>query len=278
MNLRNLLQRRPSRRFRARHTAARRQHVSQVQRLESRALLVGNVTATLAGSHAIIEGDAADNSVELLLENGSLILRGQDGTSINGSANDFVVSAGDSIDYLTTNLHGGNDRIVLDKATVNQTADIIGGAGNDELVVSGQSVNSRRYQIHGAECGQNEEEEGRQGGHSQNNITRVCLFFFPPWSRFPAYFNYYYEEDPSGDCCRADATDQPAPHDEHVEEQAHPNEQGSNRIGSGIEFEQFFRHQHNLLRSAFQQLPCQKRARVVRRFSVCGSVFLNSGD
>lgn len=140
MNLRNLLQRRPSRRFRARHTAARRQHVSQVQRLESRALLVGNVTATLAGSHAIIEGDAADNSVELLLENGSLILRGQDGTSINGSANDFVVSAGDSIDYLTTNLHGGNDRIVLDKATVNQTADIIGGAGNDELVVSGQSV------------------------------------------------------------------------------------------------------------------------------------------
>ena len=139
MNLRNLLQRRPSRRFRARRAASRRQHVNQVQQLECRALLAGNVTASLAGSHAIIEGDAADNSVALLLENGNLVLRSHNGTTINGSTSDFIVSASGSIDYLTTNLRGGNDSIILDQATVNQTADISGDAGNDELVVAGQS-------------------------------------------------------------------------------------------------------------------------------------------
>lgn len=76
--------------WRHRRAKNRSQHpeivvVEWIQVLEDRALLAGNVLASLNGLHLAVTGDAGDNSFEVTVVNDQVLLRGLTNTTINGS-------------------------------------------------------------------------------------------------------------------------------------------------------------------------------------------------
>jgi len=136
--------RRTARRLRSRTNATQRS-VSSVpfEQLESRAMLAGNVTAQLIGQSAFINGDAADNSVQVLVEGGNVVVRGADGTTVNGSTNDFVLATGTSqiSGSIFARLSNGNDNFAVNGVTVGRHVSINGGRGNDRIVLTNSIVN-----------------------------------------------------------------------------------------------------------------------------------------
>ena len=63
-----------------------------VEALETRALLAGDLAATISRGDLILEGDRAANKIEVTVEDGDVVVRGLDGTTINGQP-DFVAFA-----------------------------------------------------------------------------------------------------------------------------------------------------------------------------------------
>lgn len=116
-----------------------------VEHLETRAMLAGNVIASLNGSHLTISGDAADNSIDVTILNGGIQVRGLNSTTINGGTDAFVVAAG--TDTMTGNvvirMAGGNDSVALSRAIkFNGSVDVYGEAGNDSIAVNGVTFES----------------------------------------------------------------------------------------------------------------------------------------
>src|SRR5262245_24607721 len=64
-----------------------------VQMLEDRALLAGNVVAGLLNGTLTVSGDLEGNSVEIVLEAGNVVVRGLDGTTVNGNTTAFATGA-----------------------------------------------------------------------------------------------------------------------------------------------------------------------------------------
>ncbi len=140
MNFRSLFRHRCSRS--RRRGASLPMAVARLEKLEDRTLLAGNVTAQILGQHAFINGDRADNSVQVLVDAGNVVLRGNDGTTINGSSNDFVLAANSSSlpGSLVATLSSGNDTFVVNGVTVGRDVFVNGGGGNDLLVASNTNV------------------------------------------------------------------------------------------------------------------------------------------
>lgn len=114
--------------------------VANVQKLEQRALLAGNVTAQLLEQTAIVNGDSADNSVEVLIDGGNVIVRGIDNTTVNGSTDDFILATGTSVPLdFRASLGQGNDNLSIDGVTIGRHASISAGAGNDTVAITGAS-------------------------------------------------------------------------------------------------------------------------------------------
>lgn len=149
MNLKNLLPVRPSRRLRHRRTRPISAAAVRSEKLENRALLAGNVTAQMVGTSAFVTGDDAANSVEVLVESGNVIVRGQDGTTINGSDQDFILASGSIGTDLVVSMHGGNDTFIVNGVTVGRSATLVGGSGNDELALTNGSVIGGDLVMHG---------------------------------------------------------------------------------------------------------------------------------
>ncbi len=110
------------------------------QTLEDRAMLTGNVLASLSGSNLTVSGDAADNQLEVTVLNNQVILRGLTNTTINGSTALFVIA--DNTDTapgnITIETGAGNDTVILSRnIKVAGTTWLDGGAGNDALGVDG---------------------------------------------------------------------------------------------------------------------------------------------
>jgi len=122
-----------------------------VQGLEDRALLTGNVQASLSGSNLSVSGDAADNQLELTVINNQVILRGLTDTTINGSADIFVVA--DATDTapgpVSIYMGAGNDSMVISRNVI-VAGDVWldGGDGNDALSVTGATFR-RELNIYG---------------------------------------------------------------------------------------------------------------------------------
>ncbi len=144
MNLRSLFSSpRTARRFQSRHAAAARAiTVVAPERLENRALLAGNVTAQLIGQTAFVNGDAADNSVEVIIDAGNVVVRGIDGTTINGAAGDFIVASNSSeiTGSLVASFSGGNNTFAVNGITVGRDIVVSGGHGNDTMTVQSTTV------------------------------------------------------------------------------------------------------------------------------------------
>lgn len=122
-----------------------------LEQLEDRTLLAGNVTAQFLGQHAFVNGDSADNSVQVLVDGGNIVLRGSDGTTINGSSNDFVLAANSTSlpGSLVASLSSGNDTFAVDGITIGRDLFVNGGSGNDLLVASATNV-GRNLTVWGA--------------------------------------------------------------------------------------------------------------------------------
>ena len=85
------------------------------EHLESRTLLTGNVQVSFAGSHAQITGDAANNEIEVIIDNGSVVVRGLNGTTINLGTTVFTLATGATTfqGNLTASLGNGDDILTV---------------------------------------------------------------------------------------------------------------------------------------------------------------------
>lgn len=116
-----------------------------VEHLETRALLAGNVIASLNGSHLTVTGDAADNAIDITILNGGIQVRGLNSTTINGGTDAFIVAAG--TDTLAGNvviqMAGGNDSVSFSRGIkFDGIVDVHGQAGNDSISANGVTFNS----------------------------------------------------------------------------------------------------------------------------------------
>ncbi len=127
-----------------------------MERLETRAMLAGNVTVAVLGGMLVITGDENDNGISLDAKSvnvGQITVRGDAGTSINGVytpayvsglRNDVKVRLGGGDDsvrigalrlpgHLSVDLDAGDDRIVLDSTSISGQLSIEGKQGQDTV-------------------------------------------------------------------------------------------------------------------------------------------------
>ena len=135
--LRSQFQSSPSRS--TRRLAARRRSAAQnLEQLERRAMLAGDVTATLLGQTAFLTGDSAANDIQVTIQDGNVVVAGLNNTTINGSSEAFVL-AQNSTSFsgsIVARLVGGDDQFEISEVTVNGRLKVDGGTGNDTLLVS----------------------------------------------------------------------------------------------------------------------------------------------
>ncbi len=114
---------------RARHLQSHR----GFERLETRALLAGNVTAVYTGGLTITGDDAANSITVSELPSGMWKVQGN-GATINGSKNAFITSG--PVSDIIIDLKNGNNSLTVQNGTLPSFFDITTGTGNDTLLVS----------------------------------------------------------------------------------------------------------------------------------------------
>lgn len=135
MNIRRFVSKlRSDRRRKIRRTWTRSAQ-GQFERLEDRSMLAGNVMANFVGRDIYLRGDALDNSFEVVAENGDVIVRGMNSTTINGSATFTIASGTTSLrDDLRIFLGSGNNTLIVGSGvTISDDLDIWGGSGDDSI-------------------------------------------------------------------------------------------------------------------------------------------------
>ena len=130
------------------HNWARRQRLARTRQalrapmqlepesLETRAMLAGNVRATLtSGGDVRINGDSADNQIVVIpLFSGEIRISGQSGTTINGQNQVLLPTNEPAIaDDLVIRMRGGNDRVEILTLDVHGDIQINMGSGHDTL-------------------------------------------------------------------------------------------------------------------------------------------------
>ncbi len=116
---------------------------AQMECLESRTLLTGNVMVSIAGNSLFVFGDDAGNSVELTRSGDVLVVRGLDGTTINGQSADFLVRDGSTEvrRSLFAYLNGGDDTFAFGPGVaVRKDAYVNLGEGNDTFAIHGSRI------------------------------------------------------------------------------------------------------------------------------------------
>ncbi len=136
-----------------------------VQPLETRVLPAGNVNVRVSGESLVINGDSEDNEISVLINNGDLIVRGLNDTTINGEDDDFTVvdggarfvgrvvirmglgddkvAIGDDVEIhgrLTLEDFFGDDQLSIDAASINGGMDIRTHYGNDVVRLNGTTI------------------------------------------------------------------------------------------------------------------------------------------
>lgn len=126
--------------------------------LENRWLLVSNIVAQFAGNDLYLSGGSDADAVQMMVVGSSVVLRGLNGSTVNGSTDDFVVRTGSTlapgnvfVDFnggndtfavangagirggCTVNLGEGDDTFAMQNASVGNTLSVNLGAGNNSL-------------------------------------------------------------------------------------------------------------------------------------------------
>ncbi len=106
------------------------------EQLESRTLLTGNVQVSLDGINPQLTGDSLGNEVEVVVANGSVVVRGVNGTTINQGTTPFTLVTGATTlpGNLTASLGGGDDIITIGPGiTFTGNVSLSGDDGADTL-------------------------------------------------------------------------------------------------------------------------------------------------
>jgi len=112
------------------------------EHLETRCLLAGNVSVSLSAAAAVITGDGQGNDLELVAVPGSLLLRGRNGTTINGSQSPFTLSSNGTTFQRQLQIHlgAGNDVFSIGSdIRFGRLVQIDGQAGDDTISVTGSN-------------------------------------------------------------------------------------------------------------------------------------------
>ena len=117
---------------------------SQIEHLETRTLMAGDVITSVAGDMLVVRGDELDNhiSIEAGEDLNSYVITGLpdangDATTVNGKDSVIVkdVSRG-----IRAGMSDGNDSVNLQSVQVDGNLIINGGPGNDQLKVTGSTI------------------------------------------------------------------------------------------------------------------------------------------
>lgn len=114
--------------------------LAQIESLEVRRVLAGNMTAALNGATYEVIGDTEDNSLALYRDAGDVVLKGLDGTTINGESELRVPeTALDNATNFRARGRAGNDDMFIDftEFTWVGNAIISAGSGHDSMTVIG---------------------------------------------------------------------------------------------------------------------------------------------
>lgn len=105
-------------------------------------MLAGNVSAKLLGGNLHLVGDSAANEVYVTETEAGIIVRGINGTKINGSATDFVAypASATTNGSIFATLGSGDDRLQLDNFALDGNLFVTGGKGNDKLGLSTATI------------------------------------------------------------------------------------------------------------------------------------------
>ncbi|MFM7056581.1 MAG: hypothetical protein ACKO2P_06625, partial [Planctomycetota bacterium] len=128
------------RKSRAGRQAAHRRRT--VEHLESRELLAGNVLVQLQNGNAVITGDSAANQFEITGGLNSILVRGLDGTTINGGTATFTLASTATFGgSLLISLGQGNDRLSIGADVSLAGVRILGEAGDDTVSIASSTIN-----------------------------------------------------------------------------------------------------------------------------------------
>ncbi|WP_254508751.1 hypothetical protein [Anatilimnocola floriformis] len=119
----------------------RRSRFLQVENLEQRQVLAGNVTVSLSGGNVTVTGDAAGNNISIYQQpNGLFNIIANDGEVITGPATDL------NIRNLTVNMGDGNDEVRIGAQTnlpfpgaqahIPGSTRVNGGTGANQILVA----------------------------------------------------------------------------------------------------------------------------------------------
>lgn len=113
-----------------------------IEGLEVRSLLAGNVLASFSNGTLTLTGDNAANTVAVTVSDGDVVVRGLDGTTVNGGATDFVAVADSSsiTGALNISMADGNDTVAVGAVTIGTDLSFDGGAGDDALGLKGTTI------------------------------------------------------------------------------------------------------------------------------------------
>ncbi len=110
--------------------------------LEPRALLAGNVLVQLQDGNAVITGDNAANQLEITGGLNSILVRGLDGTTVNGGTSTFTLSSTAAFSgSLQISLGQGNDQLTIGADVSLAVVRILGEAGDDTISLASSTVN-----------------------------------------------------------------------------------------------------------------------------------------
>lgn len=119
----------------------------QVESLERREVLAGNIAASVVGDTLMLTGDNLDNSaVVISLGGGNYAVAGNNTTTVNGSANNFVTNR--TVRNISANLNGGNDALSLGNNAA--AIDTLAGAMNQRTVLGVPNVTALQTRINAA--------------------------------------------------------------------------------------------------------------------------------
>ena len=114
------------------------------QVLEARVLPAGNVNVRISGDNLVINGDRENNEVSLIVDDdGNLVVRGLNDTTINGAEEDFIVAEGSDTfsGKVITKLGLGDDTFAIgDDVVVDGKLSVEDMFGDDLVSIDAASV------------------------------------------------------------------------------------------------------------------------------------------
>lgn len=109
----------------------------QLEALEGRMVLAGDVVILAIGDDLLVLGDHRDNVVEITADSGQVVVRGHDGTLINGQSELVLTGRVSVADDLRVLLDGGRDSLFIHDLSVGgdlQVLDSLFG-GQDQVTI-----------------------------------------------------------------------------------------------------------------------------------------------